>query len=110
MHSLLFRVIVRGPADHARLDRALCNIFIFVFDFGLRLHCVDSVVVCCRLTGSGSSLPELQLLAARRAAGAVGGAGGGAGAAAVDHFHPAYRLNPYMEHLYSPAASLHGEL
>jgi hypothetical protein len=89
-------------------------------------------------SGSGSSLSELQFLAASRraaaaAAGAVlpPGAGGAAGATgggvAVPppppphhppgpDFHPAYRLNPYMEHLYSslqqhsgPAASIHGQ-
>jgi hypothetical protein len=98
--------------------------------------------VCCRLpgSGSGSGLSELQLLVASRraaaaAAGAVlppgaGGAAGPAGAAgggvAVPpppphhppgpDFHPAYRLNPYMEHLYSslqqhssPTASIHGQ-
>lgn len=96
----------------------------------------------CRLpgSGSGSSLSELQFLAAsRRAAaaaagavlppgapGAAGAAGATGGGVAVPppppphhppgpDFHPAYRLNPYMEHLYSslqqhssPAASIHG--
>jgi hypothetical protein len=91
-------------------------------------------------SGSGSGLSELQFLAASRraaaaAAGAVlpPGAGGAAGAAGAagggvavppppphhppgPDFHPAYRLNPYMEHLYSslqqhssPAASIHGQ-
>ena len=91
--------------------------------------------LCCRLpgSGSGSSLSELQFLAASRravaaAAGAVlppGPAGASGGGVAVPpppphhppgpDFHPAYRLNPYMEHLYSslqqhssPAASIHG--
>ena len=97
----------------------------------------------CRLpgSGSGSSLSELQFLAAsRRAAaaaagavlppgapGATGAAGATGGGVAVPppppphhppgpDFHPAYRLNPYMEHLYSslqqhssPAASIHGQ-
>nr|CAD7258276.1 unnamed protein product [Timema shepardi] len=76
-------------------------------------------------SGSGTSLTEFQFLAAsRRAAAAVvlppGSAGGGVGVPPPPHhppdFHPAYRLSPYMEHLYSslqqhssPAASsLHG--
>ncbi|XP_067015349.2 transcriptional activator cubitus interruptus [Anabrus simplex] len=75
-------------------------------------------------SGSGTSLPDLQFLAAsRRAAAAAGavlppGAGGGVGVGPPPHhapeFHPAYRLNPYMEHLYSslqhssPTASIHG--
>ena len=96
----------------------------------------------CRLpgSGSGSSLSELQFLAASRraaaaaagavlppgapgAAGATGAAGGGVAVPPPPpphhppgpDFHPAYRLNPYMEHLYSslqqhssPAASIHG--
>nr|CAD7393850.1 unnamed protein product [Timema cristinae] len=72
-------------------------------------------------SGSGTSLTEFQFLAAsRRAAAAVvlppGSAGGGVGVPPPPHhppdFHPAYRLSPYMEHLYSslqqhssPAAS-----
>lgn len=60
------------------------------------------ILYCCRISTSGSgSLPELQLLARR-------------GLGAPSDIHPAYRLPPYMEHLYaslhnSPTASLHGK-
>lgn len=80
---------------------------------------------------SSASLQELTLLAAARrsaaAAAAVAAAGGGGVNAPGTHpmnmgvpssggpaeLHPAYRLNPYVEHLYSslhssPTASLRG--
>lgn len=81
---------------------------------------------------SSASLQELTLLAAARrsaaAAAAVAAAGGGGVGAGSAHpsmgmgvpssggpgeLHPAYRLNPYVEHLYSslhssPTASLRG--
>jgi len=63
---------------------------------------IKSIIFCCfRIPTSGSgSLPELQLLARR-------------GLATPSEIHPAYRLPPYMEHIYaslhnSPTASLHG--
>lgn len=70
-------------------------------------------------TAAGSaSLQELTFLAAaRRSAGASGashlGVGLGAPSSGPADLHPAYRLNPYVEHLYSslhssPTASLRG--
>ena len=85
-----------------------------------------------RLSSSGASsasLQELTLLAAARrsaaAAAAVAAAGGGGAggphpmsmgvtsSGGPGELHPAYRLNPYVEHLYSslhssPTASLRG--
>ena len=77
-----------------------------------------------RLTSSGgsTSLQELTLLAAARrsaaaaaaaaAAGPMSGMSSSGGGGPAD-LHPAYRLNPYVEHLYSslhssPTASLRG--
>lgn len=84
----------------------------------------------CRLSSSGAgsaSLQELTLLAAARrsaaaAAAAAAAAGGmtssgphsmGMAPSGGGELHPAYRLNPYVEHLYSslhssPTASLRG--
>lgn len=67
-------------------------------------------------TAAGSaSLQELTFLAAARRSAGGGPIGVGIGAPATGpaELHPAYRLNPYVEHLYSslhssPTASLRG--
>lgn len=88
----------------------------FIYAFSLFLY---------RLTSSGgsTSLQELTLLAAARrsaaaaaaaaAAGPMSGMSSSGGGGGPGDLHPAYRLNPYVEHLYSslhssPTASLRG--
>ena len=86
-------------------------------------NCIYFVFDCYRLaaTAAGNaSLQELTLLAAARRSVVSGGggvtphgAGLGVPSSNPNELHPAYRLNPYVEHLYSslhssPTTSLRG--